>query len=218
MAFEPQDSQEGSTFQFDHESKDESICKRSNIIDGNMNNVDSKSKLVVLKASWGLIDVTHKVQSLIVQNVLEFVPRNRLFGDGWKGKTKSCVIVYSYNINNPQNGVFSTHCAFCKEKTRMTITPASTWPEHFFPVKNENKSLYIYGAVYGGGKYPFGDCTAITQALVKENSLQIDITNKTFGDTWTGKKKSFTIVYTYHSANQLVQMRLTSEKGQVTIA
>ena len=174
--------------------------------------------LVVLKASWGTKDVTAKVQSLAQGNLLEFDATNKVLGvDGWPGVVKSCVVVYSYNVGAPVNGVFKTHVAFVQENSKLTVTPGSHWPERYVPATNNDSLLYVYGAVYGGGLQFMGERSGLTESYVKDNSLELTANNGTFGDTWHGTKKSYTLVYSYGELNKNVQMVVVQEGSDVRV-
>lgn len=59
--------------------------------------------LRIVGAAYGLVDVTHKVQSLVRNNRLRVAARNNVFGDTWRGVRKSLVVVYRY-----KNGAYRT--------------------------------------------------------------------------------------------------------------
>ena len=54
------------------------------------------NNLRIVGAAYGLVDVTHKVQSLVWNNRLHVAARNNVFGDTWRGVKKSLVVVYQY--------------------------------------------------------------------------------------------------------------------------
>jgi hypothetical protein len=58
--------------------------------------------LTILGAAYGPSDVTRQVQSLVKDgSALKFKASNDVFGDTWRGHTKSFVIVYRYGRNTP---------------------------------------------------------------------------------------------------------------------
>jgi hypothetical protein len=58
--------------------------------------------LTILGAAYGPSDVTRQVQSLVKDgSTLKFKASNDVFGDTWRGHTKSFVIVYRYGRNTP---------------------------------------------------------------------------------------------------------------------
>ena len=61
--------------------------------------VSSSCKLEVYAAVYGLCDVTEKVKSLIKPDdqSLKFKVSNDVFGENWKARHKTFVIVYKYN-------------------------------------------------------------------------------------------------------------------------
>ena len=60
------------------------------------------TNLNILGATYGIGDVTAKVEKLIKGNKLNFIADNDTLGDTWYGYHKSFTLVYQYGCNQPQ--------------------------------------------------------------------------------------------------------------------
>ena len=148
-------------------------------------------------ATYGPAPVTKKVVSLVRNRTLNVVANNDTFGDTWHGHTKSLTITYQYGQERPI-------VAIAKEGSALNIiyTPGSA---DYLP-PSDPISLNIVGAAYG-----LGDVTSNVQALVLNNQLDITANNETFGDTWPGTEKSFTLVYQYGRNNPLLEVAIEND-------
>jgi hypothetical protein len=125
----------------------------------------TQSVITIIGATFGLLDVTSTVASLIQCNV-PITASNNVFGDGWPGTVK--VLSIAYQIRNGNVTV-----AVCEENQSITIN-----------------CFEIYGASYGPA-----DVTSQVQSLVSDASLSVEASNSVFGDPWYGNRKSLTIFY-----------------------
>ena len=157
--------------------------------------------LRILGASYGPADRTEKVASLVKNTALEVVADNETFGETWKTKTKTLVVIYQYGEEKP-------NVAIAEEGHTMSIQykPGS---EYLPPADPTN--LDILGAAYG-----LGDVTGKVKNLIKGNELDFTADNDTLGDTWKTKTKSFTLVYQY-GRNQPLQT-IAIEDGPVKVS
>ena len=148
-------------------------------------------------ATYGPAPVTKKVVSLVRNRTLNVVANNDTFGDTWHGHTKSLTITYQYGQERPIVEI-------AKEGSALNIiyTPGSA---DYLP-PTDPTSLNIVGAAYG-----LGDVTSNVQALVLNNQLNITANNETFGDTWPGTEKSFTLVYQYGRNNPLLEVAIEND-------
>ena len=131
----------------------------------------SGQPLVILGAAYGIVDVTLKAKSLLLSNG-EFnqCASNDIWEDGWKGVTKTLVVVYEYDGLQMLDVV--------KQNERM----------HFIA----SPPMVILGAVYG-----LVDVTTKVTKLVKNHSLTVTANNSTFSDTWKGNNKTLAVTYQY---------------------
>ena len=130
-----------------------------------------KTDLKILGAVYGLKDVTSKAQSFVKGGRFYAVANNATWGEGWKGVTKTLVVVYEYN------GVPSM-VDIAVENNRMYFIASP--------------ALRILGASYGPA-----DRTEKVISLVKNTALEVVADDKTFGDTWPGRAKALVVIYQY---------------------
>jgi len=163
--------------------------------------VADNSKLTIVKAAYGLAEVTGKVQELVNKeggHSLNIQVSNNVFGDTWPGTAKALVVVY-------QEGSGPVQIAIQKESGALSIGQT---PQHLSPQK-----LYILKAAWGKG-----DVTAKVQEFANQQgggSLKVPASNNVFGDTWPGVAKSLVIVYQYGGA--LPQVAIQKEGAELEI-
>jgi hypothetical protein len=145
--------------------------------------------LQILGAAWGLGRVTWTVVGLVDRNTspqrLTVQASDSVFGDPWFGVRKTLVVVYRYD-DGPA-GV-----ATAREGDTLTISGPPL--AQVKPAVTLIPQLTIWGAAYGPE-----NVTGITQLYVDRLSQALNITanNDTFGDSWSGNRKSFVIVASY---------------------
>ena len=132
----------------------------------------------ILGAAYGLADVTSKARSFVKDGVFNAVANNATWGDSWRTKTKTLVVVYEYN------GVPSmVNVAIENNRMYFIASPA----------------LHILGASYGPA-----DRTQQVISLVKNAALKVVADNETFGDTWKTKTKALVVIYQYGEEEPIV--------------
>ena len=145
-------------------------------------------KLNITGAAYGLGDVTAKAQSLVTSD-REFnqLATNEVWGDTWKGKKKSLVVVYEYC------GVYMVDIATEGERMHFISSPP----------------LSILGAAYG-----LGDVTPKVNELMLNRSFEATADNDTFGDHWHKIHKTLVIVYQYGEETPTVATAKEGDKLQ----
>jgi len=141
-------------------------------------------QLTILKAAYGLEDVTSTVKSLVAKQSgtrLDTTVSNTIFKDNWPGVSKTLTIVYQYKEFAPQVVVQ-------KDSERVMIAYQTKTEKYVAP--SSDTQLQIVGATYGPA-----DVTAKVKARVSDNHLMIDAWNQEFGNTWVNNKKTLTVVY-----------------------
>ena len=146
-------------------------------------------------AAYGKADVTDILNSRITHHqTLQVSASNSIFGDPWRHVTKTLVVVYQ------QEG-YAPHIKIVKEHKTLTIYRRREG-NHF--VKNRPDTLNIVGAAYG-----LADVTNQVRSYVSGNHLRVTASNRVFGDTWRGTKKSLVVVY--HFGNGLYWTKIVTE-------
>ena len=69
----------------------------------------SDNSLKILGATYGNLDVTEKVQSLVKDNALTVAAENSVFSDPWYGVVKTLAIVYQYGNQEPKIVIVKEH-------------------------------------------------------------------------------------------------------------
>jgi len=150
--------------------------------DGQVNLVGPQ--LTILKAAYGLEDVTSTVQNLVSKQAgtrLDTLVSNTIFKDNWSGIAKTLVIVYQYKDFTPS--------VIAKKDSEKLIIAYQTKTDKVEKPTSETQ-LQILGAAYG----PV-DVTGVVKKRVVDNHLMIDAWNNEFGNTWENNKKSLVVVY-----------------------
>lgn len=157
--------------------------------------------LQIISACWGLADVTAAAQALIEQQSLTVNASNDVFGDGWPGTEKTLDVVYQYGDQQQQLAIATEGNTLRIDYTPLPPAQASPDP----------RTLTVIKAAYGTA-----DVTDQVIALITGQSLDFVADNATFGDSWPGTVKSFTMAYTWGpstSSNVVVaentQVRIT---------
>ena len=142
--------------------------------------------LTILGAAYGLQNVTDQVQNITDVTggtSVTVKASNDVFGDTWKGNTKSLVIVYQYS------GEAGTRIA--KEGEEITIHADQSMAQASqSQTSTVPTALNVLGAAYGAD-----DVTEATKKLVVGTSLEITPDNDIFPETWKGVTKSFVGVF-----------------------
>lgn len=164
--------------------------------------VQNPPPLQILGATYGPADVTATVSGQIDPfQEIHLTASNDLFGDTWKGTTKSLAVIYQYGDEQPQTAVV-------QENHDLNITYIKRNP---FLGSTDPATLTILGAAYG-----LGDVTAKAASLVSQNQLSVTANNATFSDTWKGTVKTLTVVYRYGRGTS--DVAVCKENEQLTIA
>lgn len=138
----------------------------------------------ILGASWGVTDVSNIVVEKAARGRVVIDANTKVLGDGWVGVDKTLVVIYQYLDQVPQ-------IAIAKEYHKLTIEYNSSVPQYRAPVNP--RELNVLRAAYGPA-----DVTAKVRSLVKNQALKkFTPNNATFGDTWRGTDKSFSMTYTW---------------------
>lgn len=156
--------------------------------------------LQIISASWGLADVTAATQALIEQQSLTVAASNDVFGDGWPGTEKTLDVIYQYGDEQQQLAITTEGNTLVIDYSPLPAAEASPDP----------RTLNVIKAAYGTA-----DVTEQVVALITGQSLNFTANNATFGDSWPGVVKSFTMAYTWGpstSSNVVV-----AENAQVQI-
>ena len=156
--------------------------------------------LRILGATFGPEDKREKVISLVKNAALEVDANIETFGDTWPGHSKALMVIYQYGEEKPI-------VAIVPDEKTMNIH-YKPGPDYLPPADPSN--LDILGAGYG-----LGDVTAKVKSLIKGNELDFTADISTFGDTWPGSSKFFTLVYQY-GRNQPLQT-IAIDKGNVKV-
>lgn len=138
--------------------------------------------LRILSATWGLSNVTAKVQATVYRRTLTIQAANAVLGDGWPGVPKSLVVVYQYGTEQPQ-------MAIAAEGATLNIDYAAQPP---FEPSPDPRALYVVKAAYGRS-----DVTAKVTSAVQNNVLALVPNDALFGDSWPGVRKSFSLTYSW---------------------
>lgn len=134
-------------------------------------------------AAYGKADVTRFLNSRITHHqTLQVSASNKIFGDPWRGFTKTLVVVYQHEGHAP-------HIRIVREHRTLTIYQKQEGNNF---AKNRPGTLNILGAAYG-----LADVTRQVRSLVSSNHLRVAARNRVFGDTWRGKKKTLVVVYQF---------------------
>ena len=162
------------------------------------------SKLKILGAVYGIVDVTAKVQSLVKDNSLSVRADNATFGDTFPGRWKTLAIIYQYGNQLPQTTIASENV-----EINIFYVPTAT----YCPTDDKN-TLTIVGAAYG-----LGEVTSHMQASVSNGNLLINANdaNCSYGiDTLSGSTtKVLTVVYQYGSNPMLVSITLENSNTEI---
>jgi hypothetical protein len=153
--------------------------------------VGVEESLQIIAASYGLLDVTTKLISLVTegkQDVARIDASNDNFGDGWHKTTKTLVVVYRYGSKGaPVTQIAQEDRTMVLEKTSYSA------PQNYDYSYNADKELNILGAAYG-----LANVTEKVKGMIKNQQLAPFIANNTtFSDTIHGQNKSFVFVYRY---------------------
>ena len=150
---------------------------------------DSGETLVILGAAYGKADVTDKANKKLTSNG-EFNEKasNDVWGDSWKGHSKTMVVVYEYDGLQMLDVV--------KENERM----------HFIA----SPPITILGAAYG-----LADVTTKVCTLVKNRSLAVTANNDTFDNSWKGINKTLVVTYQYGEQTPKVTYAKQNEKLEI---
>jgi hypothetical protein len=161
-------------------------------------------RLTILGAAYGLKSVKGIIVEKLKNRSLSVVARNKIFGDLWEGHEKTLTVVCQYGDEKPMTVVKKEG-----SELQLLYTPR---PIVHFPT--DPRCLTILGATYGPK-----DVTDEVERLVKNcrtGTLQLQGTNKIFGDSWKGNTKTLVIVYQYgQNAPQTV---ITKEKETVSLS
>ena len=134
-------------------------------------------------AAYGKADVTRFLTSRITSHqTLQVRASNNIFGDPWRGHTKTIVVVYQHEGHTPRIKIV-------KEHRTLTIYQKREG-NHF--AKNHPGTLNILGAAYGSA-----DVTRRVRSFVSGNRLRVAASNRVFGDPWRGKRKTLVVVYQF---------------------
>ncbi|MBV9822774.1 MAG: hypothetical protein JO144_11085 [Actinobacteria bacterium] len=157
--------------------------------------------LQIISASWGLADVTATAQGLIEQQSLTVEASNDVFGDGWPGVEKTLDVVYQYGDQQQQLAIATEGNTLVIDYTPLPAAEASPDP----------RTLAVIKAAYGTA-----DVTEQVIALISGQSLNFVADNATFGDSWPGVVKSFTMAYTWGPSTS--SSVVVAENSQVQIS
>ncbi|MGI8666943.1 MAG: hypothetical protein ACR2N4_13065, partial [Jatrophihabitans sp.] len=138
--------------------------------------------LQIISASWGLQDVTGAAQSLIEQQSLTVEASNDVFGDGWPGTVKTLDVVYQYGEQQQQLAIATENSTLQIDYTSLPPAPTSPDP----------RTLTVIRAAYGQA-----DVTSQVIGFISGQSLDFVADNATFGDSWPGTAKSFSMAYSW---------------------
>jgi hypothetical protein len=143
-------------------------------------------KLNIVSAAYGLSDVTARAQQLVTADE-EFneMASNEVWGEGFPGKDKTLVVVYTYS------NMYMVDIAISGQRMHFIVSPP----------------LRILGAAYG-----VENVSEKVKALVKNRSLSVTVKNSTFGDGWRGKKKTLVVVYQYGDETPTVATAIEDEQ------
>ena len=159
--------------------------------------------LCILGATYGPADRTDEVVSLVKDAALNVVASNATFGNTWKEKTKTLVVMYRYGNEKPAVKI-------AKQNERLSIAYDPPGGASTYLPPTDPATLNVLGAVYG-----LGDVTMQVQSLVSGNKLNFIANNKTFGNTWPDKAKTFTLVYQY--GRDAPVMKRVKQNKRVTV-
>jgi hypothetical protein len=156
-------------------------------------NSGDSPELQIISASWGLLDVTGATQALVEQPSLTVDASNEVYGDGWPNVVKTLDVVYQYGDQQPQLAI---------------TTEGNTLQIDYTPPP---RTLTVITAAYGQA-----DATAQVIALISGQSLNFVADNATFGDSWFGTRKSFSMAYSWGSGTS--QSIVVAEGSPVQIS
>ena len=146
-------------------------------------------ELVILGAAYGKKDVTQKARNLLSSDgEFDQPASDKVWGDGWKGRNKTLVVVYKYD------GLQMVDAVIENEKMHFIASPP----------------LAILGAAYG-----LADVTTKVCALVKNRSLTVKANNSTFGDGWKGHDKTLVVVFQYGKEAPMVSTVIEHETMKI---
>lgn len=134
----------------------------------------------VLSARWGVEDVTNTVQDAVRRRALTVDATRAVLGDGGLSGPLSLTVVSQYGTEVPRTSI-----AVEDETLSIDYVVAA----HYDPPPDPT-ALNVVGATYGRA-----DVTEQVRDLVSADTLDLTADNQTFGDSWHGVQKSFTLTY-----------------------
>ena len=155
---------------------------------------DYSSDFGILGAAYGLADETQTVQSFVGEGLAAISVSNSVFTDTWPGSQKSLVVVYLNSSGSPA--------------VNITTEGESLDTSIFLP------ELNIIKAAYG-----LGDVTDVVRDIVERQggkTLDTDVSNKVFNDTWPGTQKALVVVYQFGGDDY--QMTIHKEDENVSLS
>jgi hypothetical protein len=137
--------------------------------------------LRIISATWGLKDVTAKVQTLVSRRALSLAATNAVLGvDGWYGKAKTLAVVYQYDSQAPQ-------LAIATEGNTLSIDYQEQ--PHWEP-SPDPRALQVVRAAWGPA-----DVTPKVKTLITGQALDFVASDAVLGDSWPGKAKALSLTY-----------------------
>ncbi|HET6209194.1 MAG TPA: hypothetical protein VFD94_02365, partial [Jatrophihabitans sp.] len=152
----------------------------------------TESTLSILAATYGPSVVTATLAGMVdpTTQSVQALADNATFGpDPWPGVTKTLVVVATCTGAVPYVDI---------------VQEGQLYATQYRP------PLQIISASWG-----LQDVTAAAQALIEQQSLNVNASNDVFGDGWPGTEKTLDVVYQY--ADQQQQLAITTEGNTLLI-
>ena len=139
--------------------------------------------LTVLGAAYGPRDVTSTLNSRVTDyRALSVQAANSIFGNSWRGTTKSLVVVYQHEGYEPVTSIVH------QDNTLSILSRPAVY--NLSVPDCQSYPLRIVGAAYG-----LAEVTGKVRSLVRNQHLDVVATNNVFRNSWPGTLKTLVVVY-----------------------